>query len=59
MQERGGVQRKINLYKVTLLDFQVDDVQINWLINDKSNDGTPNDINKREVCIIFLTKIVD
>ncbi|EFO27572.2 ML domain-containing protein [Loa loa] len=38
---------------------EVDDVQINWLINDKSNDGAPNDVNKREICIIFLTKIVE
>uniref|UniRef100_A0A915Q2R3 MD-2-related lipid-recognition domain-containing protein n=1 Tax=Setaria digitata TaxID=48799 RepID=A0A915Q2R3_9BILA len=38
---------------------EVNDVQINWLINDKSNDGAPNDVNKREICIIFLTKIVE
>ncbi|VDK72687.1 unnamed protein product [Litomosoides sigmodontis] len=38
---------------------KVDNVQINWLINDKSNDGASNDANKRELCIIFLTKIVE
>ncbi|OZC11828.1 ML domain protein [Onchocerca flexuosa] len=37
----------------------VDNVQINWLINDKTNDKTPNDTNKREICIIFLTSIVE
>ncbi|KAM3719636.1 hypothetical protein ACO02O_11497 [Dirofilaria immitis] len=38
---------------------KVNNVQINWLINDKSNDKAPNDTDKREICIIFLTKIVE
>uniref|UniRef100_A0AAF5PWQ7 MD-2-related lipid-recognition domain-containing protein n=1 Tax=Wuchereria bancrofti TaxID=6293 RepID=A0AAF5PWQ7_WUCBA len=37
----------------------VDNVQINWLLNDKSNDGAQNDANKREICIIFLAKIIE
>lgn len=35
------------------------DVQVNWLLNDKSNDASENDVNKREVCIIFLAKVID
>ncbi|VDK47343.1 unnamed protein product [Anisakis simplex] len=34
-------------------------VQVNWLLNDKSNDESDNDKSKREVCIIFLAKVVD
>jgi hypothetical protein len=33
-------------------------VQVNWLLNDKSNDGE-DFANKREVCIIFLAKLID
>uniref|UniRef100_A0A914VRI0 MD-2-related lipid-recognition domain-containing protein n=1 Tax=Plectus sambesii TaxID=2011161 RepID=A0A914VRI0_9BILA len=33
-------------------------VQVNWLINDPSNDETEAE-NKREVCVIFMAKVVD
>ncbi|VDN04436.1 unnamed protein product [Thelazia callipaeda] len=36
----------------------VDNVQINWLISDKSNNETSSDAKKREICIIFLIKIM-
>ncbi|KHN72353.1 Uncharacterized protein Tcan_12962 [Toxocara canis] len=35
------------------------DVQVNWLLNDRTNDASENDVNKREVCIIFLAKVID
>jgi hypothetical protein len=36
----------------------VDNVQVNWLLNDKSNDEGEGK-EKREVCIIFLAKVTD
>lgn len=33
-------------------------VQVNWLLNDPSNDETETE-HKREVCIIFIAKVVD
>uniref|UniRef100_A0A9J2P524 MD-2-related lipid-recognition domain-containing protein n=1 Tax=Ascaris lumbricoides TaxID=6252 RepID=A0A9J2P524_ASCLU len=50
---------KFQMIKFMTQRFIQVDVQVNWLLNDKSNDASENDVNKREVCIIFLAKVID